>query len=542
MGGVRWMDSVRWFIKINRSKISAKNNVPLNLLLLFSSIAPKLKFMLMKKLSLLTVFTLMVGMAFGQMWPSTGPLVQISGIVTDTAGMPVRHVTVAALDTSAMPPIFMSVSSSHTGQYYLSLRGRNGGGTFHLRAVDCAGNIYNNSVSYTNSAQYQRNFTVSCRFPSPGGPGGPGGPNPPHPPVARPCHANFAALPDTGLGVRLLPHMRDNSLTYSWSFGDGNTSSSMLASHQYAAAGTYTVTLVISRTSPACSDTESRVVNIPLSPIVNPPVNNCFSRFDARTDTTLTVSLRARNLDTTATYSWDFGDGSTGTGRMVSHTYAASGVYVVRLSVSNAAGTCSDTSRARVSVPRSRRGHPPIHPFVCNASFRYRTDSLPLSYRFIPRFVNPRLQYTWNYGDGSTGSGIMASHTYAAAGTYVVCLSVADSAGNCSNQRCDTIVVSAPTPNPTPRVAGNTTAGSLTLEAYPNPMSDQLSVVFQAVESGSATVYIYDLAGRMVIERTVTAQQGANKFEMSVTGMVPGSYLMTVTIGSQREWLRLVKR
>jgi hypothetical protein len=46
----------------------------------------------------------------------------------------------------------------------------------------------------------------------------------------------------------------------------------------------------------------------------------------------------------------------------------------------------------------------------------------------------------------------------------------------------------------------------------------------------------------MVIERTVTAQQGANKFEMSVTGMVPGSYLMTVTIGSQREWLRLVKR
>jgi hypothetical protein len=136
----------------------------------------------------------------------------------------------------------------------------------------------------------------------------------------------------------------------------------------------------------------------------------------------------------------------------------------------------------------------------------------------------------------------MGAHTYAASGTYVVCLSVADSAGNCSNQRCDTIVVSAPTPNPTPRVAGNTTANSLTLAAYPNPMSDQLSVVFHAVESGSATVYIHDLAGRLVIDRAVTAQQGANKFEMSVTSLVPGSYLMTVTTGSQREWLRLVKR
>jgi len=29
------MDSVRWFIKINRSKTIGKNNVPLNLLLLF---------------------------------------------------------------------------------------------------------------------------------------------------------------------------------------------------------------------------------------------------------------------------------------------------------------------------------------------------------------------------------------------------------------------------------------------------------------------------------------------------------------------------
>jgi len=496
----------------------------------------------MKKLSLLALFTLLMGMAFAQPWHNHGPSIRIYGVVTDTAGAPVRNAIVAALDTTAMPPIFMSMPTNHMGQYNLYLRGRNGGGTFDVRTIDCAGNIYSNSVSYTNSGQFQRDFTVACRIPTPGGPGGPGGPNPPHPPVARPCHANFAALPDTGLGVRLLPHMRDNSLTYSWSFGDGNTSSSMLTSHQYAAAGTYTITLVVSRTSPACSDTETRVVNIPLSPIVNPPVNTCFSRFDARTDTSLTVSLRARNIDTTATYSWDFGDGSTGSGRLVSHTYAASGVYVVRLAVSNAAGTCSDTSRARVSVPRSRRGHPPVHPFVCNAAFRYRTDSLPLSFRFIPRFVNPRLQYSWNYGDGSTGSGFMGSHTYATAGTYVVCLSVSDSAGNCSNQRCDTIVVAAPSPNPTPRVAGNTTAGNLTLEAYPNPMGEQLSVVFQAVESGSATVFIHDLAGRLVMERALPAQQGANKFEMSVSGMVPGSYVMTVTSGSQREWLRLVKR
>jgi hypothetical protein len=91
-------------------------------------------------------------------------------------------------------------------------------------------------------------------------------------------------------------------------------------------------------------------------------------------------------------------------------------------------------------------------------------------------------------------------------------------------------------------VAGNTAASGFTLEAYPNPMGEQLSVVFHAVENGNANLYIHDLAGRLLFERTVTAQQGANKFEISVSGMVPGSYLMTVTSGSQREWLRLLKR
>jgi len=499
----------------------------------------------MKKLSFFALFALIAGMAFAQPGHHHGPSVRIYGLVTDTAGVPVRNIMVAALDTSAMPPIFMSMPTNHMGQYNMYLRGRNGGGTFQLRAVDCAGNVYSNSVSYTNSGQFQRNFTVSCRYPQPGGPGGPNPPHPPHPPVARPCHANFAASPDTGfagLGVRLMPHMRDTTLTYSWSFGDGNTSSSMMVNHQYAVAGTYTVTLVVSRTSPACSDTESRVLVVPRPPIVNPPVNPCFSRFDTRTDTTLTVSLRARNFDTTATYSWDFGDGNTGTGRITSHTYAAAGVYVVRLAVSNAAGTCSDTSRARVAVPRSRRWHHPVHPAVCNASFRSCPDTVALGVRFMARFWNPRLQYAWTFGDSTTGTGVRTSHTYSAPGIYVVCLTVSDSAGNCSNQYCDSIEVTAPSPSPTPRVAGNASTTTLTLSAYPNPMGDQINVVFGSSAAGVADIQIHDLAGRLVMTNSVSVQEGANRFDMNVAGLVPGYYMMTVSSGTQREWLRLVKR
>jgi PKD repeat protein len=37
--------------------------------------------------------------------------------------------------------------------------------------------------------------------------------------------------------------------------------------------------------------------------------------------------------------------------------------------------------------------------------------------------------YAWNFGDGTTGSGTPATHTYAAAGTYTIILTVTDNAG-----------------------------------------------------------------------------------------------------------------
>jgi PKD repeat protein len=39
------------------------------------------------------------------------------------------------------------------------------------------------------------------------------------------------------------------------------------------------------------------------------------------------------------------------------------------------------------------------------------------------------VSYNWNFGDGETGSGITASHTYAASGTYTVTLTVEDNLG-----------------------------------------------------------------------------------------------------------------
>lgn len=77
----------------------------------------------------------------------------------------------------------------------------------------------------------------------------------------------------------------------------------------------------------------------------------------------------------------------------------------------------------------------------CNASFNYTSSGLSAffvdsSYGNISSAV-----WTWNFGDGETSTQQSPVHTYAAAGTYVVCLNVFTPFTNCQNTYCDSVTV-----------------------------------------------------------------------------------------------------
>jgi len=120
-------------------------------------------------------------------------------------------------------------------------------------------------------------------------------------------------------------------------------------------------------------------------------------------------------------YEWSFGDGSTNTGSTTSHTYAASGVYTVRLTVTDDDGAQSTADR-QVDVTVNQRPFASIEASCFEQGCDFNgTGSSDADGQIV--------SYDWEFGDGQTGSGPSVTHAYAESGTYTVQLTVTDDGG-----------------------------------------------------------------------------------------------------------------
>lgn len=124
--------------------------------------------------------------------------------------------------------------------------------------------------------------------------------------------------------------------------------------------------------------------------------------------------------DEIVNYRWDFGDGTTAVGPIVSHTYPDARNYTVTLVVSDGK---VDSAPATLEVaifdraPVANAGGP--YSGAKNAAIRF--DGTASS-----DGDGDPLTYSWSFGDGTTGTGPTPTHAYARAGVYTVSLVVND--------------------------------------------------------------------------------------------------------------------
>jgi len=155
---------------------------------------------------------------------------------------------------------------------------------------------------------------------------------------------------------------------------------------------------------------------------------NAGGPYTGETGTPVTFTGSAVYGSTPYSYSWNFGDGSTGTGQTANHTYSSAGEYAVTLMVTdNNDNTDEDTATATITQSPT-----PTYPPVADAGGPY----FGLTYQNITfdgsgstdsdGFI---VNYTWDLGDGTTLYGEQFTHSYTTSGTYNVTLTVKDNDG-----------------------------------------------------------------------------------------------------------------
>lgn len=123
-------------------------------------------------------------------------------------------------------------------------------------------------------------------------------------------------------------------------------------------------------------------------------------------------------------FSWDFGDGDTGSGEVVTHQYSSSGSYTVELTVTDN-DSASDTTTKQVDVSKGK----PTADFSINDSSPKPGDVIEVDASASSDPNGQINSYSYTFGDNTSASGKTVEKTYNVSGTFDINLTVKDDDG-----------------------------------------------------------------------------------------------------------------
>ncbi|MEN8223803.1 MAG: PKD domain-containing protein [Bacteroidota bacterium] len=258
---------------------------------------------------------------------------------------------------------------------------------------------------------------------------------------------------------------------WSWDFGDGSTSNLQSPMHVYALGGSYNVCLTISDTTGNCDDTYCLEILVDI-----PGGDICESDFTYTTNDLLTFDFEGFMLDTTQQaieYSWDFGDGSTGTGQTITHTFEPAGttipVCLTTTYVFLGGDTCIFESCRDVYV-----GNAP----TCQALYTWEFGSQPYSVNFTDLSTGDPTLWDWDFGDSTYSTEQHPTHIFPKDGIFSVCLTITNENNGCTSTICtDVNVTNVPPPVDCYNVITHTPGADIfTFNFHGEAFSDELNV------------------------------------------------------------------
>lgn len=292
--------------------------------------------------------------------------------------------------------------------------------------------------------------------------------------------------------------------TWSWNFGDGSALSAQRNPiHDYTSPGTYTAVLTVTDQQPVSSQASVSVQ-------VAAQVAGSASAAPQDGVAPLSVTFNATATGGWPAYSWAwrFGDGTTSSLENPTHSYANAGTYTARVWVNDTTtGTWTST------VPITVTSATPLA--IVSGGLHDATVGTASDFWASATGGVAPYSFSWNFGDGSsvlnTGATNQSQHTYAAAGTYVLDVTVTDSTSATASTTPFLVYATAGTPLSV-RIGG--TVGL--------PVNQTAS--FWAAAAGGAGGFTYtwtfgDGTSSSASSSNTTTHvfQNAGKFDVSVT-------------------------
>lgn len=346
--------------------------------------------------------------------------------------------------------------------------------------------------------------------------------------------------------------------SYDWMFSNGTVSTSASPSIVFTNNSSANWAIVTVTDANGCVSSYS--ILIP----VTPPSGNCYSGYNSYSNYQFgnvgEVFFQPYFLGTNpagATYSWDFGDGSTSTLENPQHTYTATGFYTVCLTTTYNGCTYTTCNSEYVDLAWWNN-----NPFSgnCTAGFMILTN--PAGGAGLINIINTsqgnNLFYTWSFGNGFISNNPLPFTTINNPGVYELCVSILDTINNCGDTFCDTITIdslgnvyrSSMSGNVGILVSGTAQPNALltTVEVkdalneitiVPNPANGIISLNSNWIQ-GASTIEIFDISGKIVQSQTINTTKGQKSVIIDLIDIADGSYLVRVVSDQRVQTVKLL--
>ncbi len=313
-----------------------------------------------------------------------------------------------------------------------------------------------------------------------------------------------------GLAV-ITTNSSQHATSYSWTFGDGGSSSEVSPTHTYMATGTYTVTLVATNECGSSTTTQTVVIE-GAAPIVS------FSADQTSGCPGMVVQFTDLSAGNPASWMWTFEGGSPANSleQNPSVTYSTPGTYSVTLVATNPFGSGTSSQTGYITVVA-----------LPTAEFSAAVNGGVVTFTNTSQGGN---SYNWDFGDGQTSTEKNPVHTYNAPGTYNVSLTVTNSCGATTLQQTVVVVT----------VGANEVSWLKEFRLFPNPNAGQFRVEMSGTPSHNLEFAVFNKLGQIISSEIVDFSAGTLSKAFDLSNMPSAVYTLRIQTDAEAKYVKVV--